>query len=147
MLALIPVALLIATLETETVTTLALPVAAVGIGAMAAVALLQALLVARRVTFERTKGWVLFGGAVVGAWYIGSGVLARNTGIDGPLAWLAIAAGIGLVAVALGFAIRDERHPLSLGGGALALVGSTAFLVAIGARLVTGDLVAPSWNA
>jgi hypothetical protein len=147
MLALIPVALLVATLESETVTTVALVVAGVGILAMAAVAILQALLVARRVTFAQSKGPVLFGSMVVGIWYVASGLLATRTGLEGLPAWLAIAAGTGFVAVSLGFAIRDERHPLSTAGGALAFAGSTAFLVLLGSRLVTGDLVAPSWNA
>jgi hypothetical protein len=147
MVALVPVALLVATLESETVTTVALVVAGLGILAMVSVAVLQALLVARRVTFEQSKGPVLFGGAIVGVWYIASGFLASRTGLEGVLAWLAIAAGLGLVAVALGFALGSERHPLSAAGGALAFLGSTAFLVLLGARLVTGDLVAPSWNA
>jgi hypothetical protein len=147
MLALIPVALLVATLESETVTTVALVVAGLGILAMAAVAVLEALLVARRVTFEQSKGPVLFGSMVVGVWYIASGLLAGRTGLEGLPASLAIAAGTGFVAVGLGFAIRDERHPLSTSGGALAFAGSTAFLVLLGSRLVTGDLVAPSWNA
>ncbi len=147
MLSLIPVALLIATLESETVTTVVLPVAAFGIAAMVAVAVLEALLVFGRVTFEGTKGAVLAGGAAVGVWYVLSGWLARGTGIEGPLAWMAIAAGIGFIAVNAGFALGGERHPLSSIGGAVAFVGSTAFLGVLGARLVSGDLVVPSWNA
>ena len=147
MLAMIPVALLIATLESETVTTVVLPVAAIGIGAMLIVAAFQALLAAGRVSYERTKRWVLLGGAVIGLWYILSGVLAANTALEGVLTWLAIAAGIGFVAVGYGFALGNERHPLSAFGGVLLFVASTTFLVILGARLVTGDLVAPAWNA
>jgi hypothetical protein len=147
MLAMIPVALLVATIETETVTTVALPVAAIGIGAMLAVGALQALLVARRVTYEQTKRWVLLGGAVIGVWYIASGLLAGNTALEGALAGLAIASGIGFVAIGYGFAAGNERHPLSALGGAVLLGASTAFFVVLGTRLVTGDLVVPAWNA
>jgi hypothetical protein len=147
MLAMIPVALLITTIETETVTTVVLPVAAVGIGAMLAVAALQALLVARRVTYEQTKRWVLLGGAVIGLWYVATGLLAGHTALEGVLAWLAIAAGIGFVAIGYGFAAGNERHPLSALGGVVLLGASTAFFVVLGTRLVTGDLVVPAWNA
>jgi hypothetical protein len=147
MLAMIPVALLITTIETETVTTVVLPVAAVGIGAMLAVAALQALLVARRVTYEQTKRWVLLGGAVIGLWYVATGLLAGHTALEGVLAWLAIAAGIGFVAIGYGFAAGNERHPLSALGGVVLLGASTAFFVVLGTRLVTGDLTVPAWNA
>jgi hypothetical protein len=147
MLAMIPVALLITTIETETVTTVVLPVAAVGIGAMLAVAALQALLVARRVTYDQTKRWVLLGGAVIGLWYVATGLLAGHTALEGVLAWLAIAAGIGFVAIGYGFAAGNERHPLSALGGVVLLGASTAFFVVLGTRLVTGDLVVPAWNA
>jgi hypothetical protein len=147
MLAMIPVALLVTTLETETVTTVVLPVAAVGIGAMLFVAGLQALLVARRVTYEQTKRWVLLGGAVIGLWYIATGLLAGHTALEGGLAWLAIGSGIGFIAIGYGFAAGNERHPLSALGGALLLGASTAFFVVIGTRLVTGDLIVPAWNA
>jgi hypothetical protein len=147
MLAMIPVALLVTTLETETVTTVVLPVAAVGIGAMLFVAALQALLVARRVTYEQTKARVLLGGAVIGLWYIASGLLAGDTALEGGLAWLAIGSGIGFIAIGYGFAAGNERHPLSALGGALLLGASTAFFVVLGTRLVTGDLIVPAWNA
>jgi hypothetical protein len=147
MLAMIPVALLITTIETETVTTVVLPVAAVGIGAMLAVAALQALLVARRVTYDQTKRWVLLGGAVIGLWYVATGLLAGHTALEGVLAWLAIAAGIGFVAIGYGFAAGNERHPLSALGGVVLLGASTAFFVVLGTRLVTGDLTVPAWNA
>jgi hypothetical protein len=147
MLAMIPVALLVTTLETETVTTVVLPVAAVGIGAMLFVAGLQALLVARRVTYEQTKRWVLLGGAVIGLWYIATGLLAGHTALEGGLAWLAIGSGIGFIAIGYGFAAGNERHPLSALGGALLLGASTAFFVVLGTRLVTGDLIVPAWNA
>jgi hypothetical protein len=147
MLALIPVALLVATLERETVTTLALAAAALGIVAMVVAAGLQALLVVGRVTFEQTKLRVLGAGAVVGLWYILVAVLAGGTAIEGPLAWLAVGSGAGFIAVGYGFAVGGERHPLSVVGGLLAFAGSTAFLAILGVRLVGGDITVPAWNA
>jgi hypothetical protein len=147
MLAMIPVALVVAAFESETVTTTVLPVAGLGIAAMLATAALQALLVARRVTYEQTKRWVLLGGAIVGLWYILSGFLAGHTALEGAIAWLAIASGVGFIAVGYGFAVGNERHPLSTLGGGLLLVASTAFFVILGTGLVSGDLVVPSWNA
>lgn len=147
MLAMIPVALVVAAFESETVTTTVLPVAAAGIAAMLVTAALQALLVARRVTYDQTKGWVLLGGAVVGVWYILSGLLAGHTALEGPIAWLAIAAGVGFITIWIGVSVRDERHPLPTAGGVLLLVASIGFFGILGTRLVSGELVVPSWNA
>jgi len=147
MLAMIPVALLVATLESEHRTTLALAAAVFGIGAMVAAAGLQALLVVGRVTYDQTKGWVLLAGGLVGVWYLLVAFLAEGSAIEGGLATLAIVAGVGFLAIGYGFAVGNERHPLSALGGVVLLVGSTAFLAVLGARLVTGDLVVPTWNA
>jgi hypothetical protein len=147
MLALIPVALLIAVLESENRTTGALAGAGLGIIAMVVAAGLQALLVVGRVTYEQTKGWVLLSGAVVGVWYLLVAFLADGSAIEGLLGTLAVASGIGFIAIGYGFAVGDERHPLSALGGVVLLVASTAFLAILGGRLVTGDLVAPTWNA
>ena len=146
MLAMVPVALVVAVFESETVTTVVLPVAALGIAAMLVTAVLQTLLVARRVSFEQTKRWVLLLGAVIGIWYILSGFLAGHTALEGPMAWLAIVSGVGFIAVGYGFAVGNERHPLSTLGGGVLLVASTAFLVALGTGLVSGGLVVPRWN-
>jgi hypothetical protein len=147
MLALIPVALLVATLESETVTTVALAAAAIGIVAMVVAAGLQALLVIGRVTYEQTKLQVLGAGAVVGLWYVLVGVLSSGTALVGLLTALAIGAGVGFIAVGYGFAVGGERHPLSVVGGLLAFVGSTVFLGLLGLRLVSGEITVPPWNA
>jgi hypothetical protein len=147
MLAMIPVALLVATLESEHRTTLALAAAVIGIGGMVAAAGLQALLVVGRVTYDQTKGWVLLAGGFVGVWYLLVAFLAEASAIEGALATLAIVAGVGFLAIGYGFAVGNERHPLSALGGVVLLVGSTAFLTILGVRLVTGDLVVPTWNA
>lgn len=147
LLAMIPVALVIGTIEMETVTTVSVAIAAVGIGAMVVVALLQALLVAGRVTYEQTKAGVLGGGAVIGIWYILAGLNVGGTNLDGPLRWLAIAAGIGYIAIGYGFLVGNERHPLSAIGGVLLLVASCLFLGLLGVSLVTEQITVPAWNA
>lgn len=147
MLALIPVAILIASIESETATTLVLAPTAIGILAMLATAILQALLVARRVTFEQTKRPVLLLGAVVGLWYLSVAAFAGHTALDGILGWLALVSGLAFIAIGYGFLAGGERHPLAAGGGILLLIASTAFLGILGVWLVSGELVVPDWNA
>lgn len=147
MLATIPVALVIAAIESENFTTLVLAPTAIGILTMFATAILQALLVARRVTFEQTKRPVLLLGAVVGLWYLSVAAFAGHSAIDGVLGWFALVSGVGFIAIGYGFLAGGERHPLSVIGGVSLLVASTAFLGILGVRLVSGDLVVPDWNA
>lgn len=147
LLAMIPVALVIGTIEMETVTTTSVVVAAVGIAAMVVVAILQALLVADRVTYEGTKAAVLGGGAVIGVWYILAALFMTGTVLDGALRWLAIAAGIGYIAIGYGFIAGNERHPLSAIGGVVLLVASCLFLGLLGVSLVTEQITVASWNA
>lgn len=147
MIAMIPVALLVATLESEHRTTWAIAAAVLGIGGMVAAAGLQALLVIGRVTYDQTKGWVLLAGGIVGVWYLLVAFLAQGSALEGGLATLAVVAGVGFLAIGYGFAVGNERHPLSALGGVVLLVGSTAFLATLGVRLVTGDLAVPIWNA
>jgi hypothetical protein len=147
LLAMIPVALVVGTIESERESTVAVAIAAVGIGAMVVVALLQALLVAGRVTYEGTKAGVLGGGAVIGVWYILAGWLTGGTVLDGRLRWLAILAGIGYIAIGYGFLAGNERHPLSVAGGIVLLVASCLFLGVLGTGLLTGQITVPAWNA
>jgi hypothetical protein len=114
---------------------------------MVVVAALQALLVADRVTYEGTKAAVLGGGAVIGVWYIIAGWLTAGTVLDGPLRWLAIAAGIGYIAIGYGFLVGNERHPPSAIGGVVLLVASVLFLGVLGVALVTEQITVPAWNA
>jgi hypothetical protein len=146
MLATIPVAFLVAAIESEVATTMVLAPTAVGIVAMLATAILQALLVGRRVTFEQTKRPVLLLGAAVGLWYLSVAAFASHTALDGLLGWLALISGLGFIAIGYGFLAGGERHPLAAGGGVALLVASTAFLGILGVRLVSGDLVVPDWN-
>ena len=146
MLATIPVALVVAAIESENFTTSVLAPTAIGIVAMLAIAILQALLVARRVTFEQTKRPVLLLGAVVGLWYLSVAAFAGHTALDGLLGWLALVSGLAFIAIGYGFLAGGERHPLAVGGGVVLLIASTAFLGILGIRLVSGDLVVPEWN-
>lgn len=147
MLALIPVALVLAVIELEVVTTTALVVAAIGIIAMLAVALLQALLVVRRVTYEQTKLPVLGGTAVVGLWYLLTALVTGGTQIGDGVRVASAAAGVGFVAVGYGFATGGERHPAAGVGGLVAFVSSLALQLYLGSALLSKDLVVPDWNA
>jgi len=146
MLALIPVALVLAVIEMEVVTTTALVVAAVGIIAMLAVAVLQALLVLRRVTYEQTKPAVLGGTAVVGLWYLLTALVSNGTAIGGGVRVASAAAGVGFVLVGYGFAVGGERHPAAAIGGVIAFVSSLAVQLYLGSALSSKNLVVPDWN-
>lgn len=146
MLAMVPVALLLAVFESEVVTTTALVVAGIGIIAMLTVAVLQAALVVDRVTYDQTKLAVLGAGAVVGLWYLLTGLLTEHTAVPGPLRLLAIAAGAGFIAVGFGFAVGGERHPASTIGGLVLFASSTVFLAWLGLVLIDGSLRVPAWN-
>jgi hypothetical protein len=143
MLAMIPVALVIGTLEMERTTTVAVAVAAVGIGGMLAAAGLQAALVARLRTYEQLLRPTLIAGGVVGVWYVLAGFLGLTGDLPQPLPWWMIASGVGYVAIGYGFAVGGQRHPLAAIGGATLLVASTGFLAWLGILLVSGKLVVP----
>lgn len=132
MVATIPVAVAIGLLGTDAFGPLAWVVTAIGIAGMLGAALAQALLVARVRTYQQLLPWTLGSGAVVGIWYLLIGLLGLGfvTTRSFPVAImvLAIASGIGFVAVGYGFWRGNERHPLSIVGGLVLLVSSTAFL-------------------
>jgi len=144
LLAMIPVALVVARIEADAAGIASVAVAALGIGAMVVVGVLQALLVADRVTYEQTKAAVLGGGALVGAWYVLVGLFGAGTALDGAMRWLAIGAGLGYIAIGYGFMAGNERHPLSVGGGLLLLVASCLFLGLLGVGLVSDQIAVPA---
>ena len=146
MIATIPVAGLIATIEAERFATIAYLAAALGVAGMLAAAGFQSALVARLRTYEQLLPWTLGAGVVVGAWYILAGVLALPGGLPEPLPWLMILAGLGFVAIGYGFAAAGQRHPLAIVGGVSLLVASTIFFTLLGLRLLAGDLAIPTWN-
>jgi hypothetical protein len=147
MLATIPVALVIGAIESGQMPAAAYLVAAVGIVAMLAAAGFQAALVARWRTYEQLLGRTLGAGAVVGIWYILAGALALSGVLPVPLPVLAIASGLGFIAIGYGFAVGDQNHTVSKVGGIALLLASTSFLVLLGLRLVSGELVVPAWTA
>ena len=148
MVATIPVAVLIGAIEGDHFGITAAIVAGVGIVGMLACAGFQLALVARLRTYEQLLARTLGAGVIVGVWYVLAGVLALlGGGLDGPLPLLAIASGLGFVAVGFGFAAGAQAHPLAIGGGLLVLIASTAFLALLGFRLVSGGIVVPSWSA
>lgn len=143
MLALIPVALALAAIEGPLVGPLAGVVATIGIGPMLVVAVLQALLVARRVTYDQTKYAVLGSGAVVGAWYLLTSIVSAGTAIPLGLRVASGAAGVGFIAVGYGFARGGERHPASTIGGLVLFVASLVVQVWLGVLLLGGGLTIP----
>ncbi|MBF8290522.1 MAG: hypothetical protein HW391_1490 [Chloroflexi bacterium] len=147
MLATIPVALLVAAIEAEQFPIHAYLVACAGIVGMVLSAGFQTALVLRIRTYEQLLGRTLASGAIVGLWYVLIGVLSLPRGLGVPLPQLAVAAGIGFVAVAYGFAVGNQHHMASKVGGVVLFVASTAFLTMLGLQLLSGDLVIPTWNA
>ncbi len=143
MLATIPVALAIAGISSNWFDW-ATGAAAVGVVGMVGASVTQGLLVARSFTYERLLPWTLGFGAVVGAWYLLIGLSGvRSPFFDNDLIGLdelAIASGIGFIALGYGFLRGNERHPLSIAGGIVLLVASTWFLAWIGLLFVSGDI-------
>lgn len=139
MLAMLPVVLAVAVLQSATFPAAVL-VAAVGFAGAIVAGAAQAVLVARWRTYEQLLPWTLGFGAVLGLWYIGVGLLGLPIPDAGTLALLAGASGVGYLATAFGFWRGGQRHPLSAVGGTLLLVASTVFLVWLGLKLVTGEV-------
>lgn len=132
MLATIPVAVAIGLLGEDAFGGLALLVTAIGITGMAGAAIAQLLLVARVRTYRQLLPWTLGCGAVVGAWYVLVGLLGLEfvATRQYPLTMiaLALASGIGFIAIGYGFWRGNERHPASIVGGLVLPVSSTALL-------------------
>jgi hypothetical protein len=137
MLSTIPVVLFLTNFTAGLVGALtASAVGAVGVIGMLGASVSQALLVARVRTYEQLLPWTLAFGAVVGAWYVGVGILAYLAGMPSLLAALAILSGLGYIVLGYGFLRGNERHPLSILGGVVVLFSSTGFLGWIGIALI-----------
>ena len=141
MLATIPVAIGIAQV-TKAWSPWADAAAVIGIAGMLGATVSQALLIARRFSYQQLLPWTLGFGAVVGVWYvlIGVGSVTSPFFPDFLLNALAIAAGISFIALGYGFLRGNERHPLSVIGGLVLLVTSTWFLIWVGQEFVSGDI-------
>lgn len=137
MLATIPVALFLAGFTGESGgQATSMPILVVGLVGMVGASVAQGLLVARVRTYQQLLPWTLGFGAVVGAWYLLIGFTGRLAGMPELMADLAIASGLGYLAIGYGFWRGNERHPLSIAGGLVLLVASTAFLAWIGIALI-----------
>lgn len=118
-------------------------VGGVGVVGMLGAAVSQGLLVLRIRSYRDLLPWTLGAGAIVGAWYVLVGLLGLAGGYPPAggfpplLALLAIAAGVGYVAIGFGYWRGNERHPASVAGGLVLLVASTAFLTWVGIALTS----------
>jgi hypothetical protein len=141
MIATMPVALIVARIESGREPTLAVVIAAIGMAGMIVASIAQALLVARIRTYQQLLPWTLGGGAVVGVWYVLLGVVAWSGSLPQPLPSLAIVSGMGFIAIGYGFTVGNERHPASFVGGIVLLLASTAFLAWLGFTLLSEGIV------
>ena len=133
MLGMIPVAMFVADVTAASATKgVAWTAAVVGITGMLAATIAQGLLVARVRSYEALLPWTLGAGAIVGVWYVLIGVTGFGAGFPPALAGAGIASGLAFIATGYGFWRGNQRHPLSIAGGIVLLVGSTIFLVWIG---------------
>jgi hypothetical protein len=139
MLATIPVAVRLAEIEARSAPGLAEATAAIGIIGMLAATAAQAALVLRLGSYRGLLPYTLGAGAIVGTWYLLVGVLGAAGGMPGPLVVLAVAAGIGYIAIGYGFWRGNERHPASVAGGVVLLLASTIFLTWVGLSLLGSE--------
>jgi hypothetical protein len=116
----------------------------VGVTGMIGASGSQALLIARRFTYEQLLPWTLGFGAVVGVWYLLIGLGHIRLGLFGPelIDTLAIVAGISFIALGYGWLRGNERHPVSIVAGIALLISSTWFLTWIGLLFLSGDIYA-----
>lgn len=121
---------------------LALLAMAIGMASMLVAAALQALLVVGRVKYEQTISAVLTAGGAIGLWLALANVLALVAGtMPRGLAALGIAADVGYICGALGFQLGGQGHPLSYIGGALGLLGYSAWAIWLGRLFLLGKLI------
>lgn len=147
MLAMIPIALALAIISLEVVSTVALASAAIGIIGMLGVAVFQTLLITRRMTFDQTVLPVQAFGAVVGVWYILTAITTGGADLPDGLRLAAAVAGVGFIAVGIGFAAGGPSHPLTGIGGTALFVASLVFFGWLGALLLGGGPTVPAWSA
>jgi hypothetical protein len=114
---LIPVALALHQILGRHAPVLSLGTAMGGIAAMLAVAVLQALLVIGRVSFEQTLKTILALTAVVGVWWLATSTVSLVHGaLPAGLAWVGIVAGVASLVGMVGFWFWGYQHPLAVVG-------------------------------
>jgi len=112
-------------------------VASIGVIAMLAAAILQALLVFGILQFEQEVRPVLVANAVIGIWLILSGVMTLiGRTLPRGLAWLSIIAGIGLILIIVGFWIGGQEHFLTIVGGLVSFIGILLWTIWSGKRFL-----------
>jgi hypothetical protein len=136
---LIPVALTLHRILALHAPTVSGVTAALGIGAMLAIAFLQLLLVLGTVQFEQTMRPILLLGAIVGLWWLATSSLglARGTLPVGP-AWAGVVAGAAIIVTAIGFVLGGQQHPLSVAGFVVGAVAVPVWAFWLGKVLASG---------
>ena len=108
--------------------------------AMVGIAILQALLVLRRVRYEQTLLPVLTLGGILGVWWILIGVQSLIGGmLPNGLRWASIAVGLSAILLVIGFRSGGERHPLAAIGFLTNAILVPIWLFWIGRVLLSGN--------
>jgi hypothetical protein len=108
--------------------------------AMVGIAILQALLVLRRVRYEQTLLPVLTLGGILGVWWILIGVQSLIGGmLPNGLRWVSIAVGLSAIILVVGFRSGGERHPLAAIGFLTNAILVPIWLFWIGRLLLPGN--------
>jgi len=114
MIFMLPVALALYFLFRPLSPLISLAALVLAIVAMVGIAVLQALLVLRRVRYEQTLLPVLTLGGILGVWWILIGVQSLIGGmLPNGLNWASIAVGVSAMLLVIGFRRGGERHPLA----------------------------------
>ncbi len=120
---------------------LSLVTAVVGAAAMLVFAVAQMLLVLQVVSFEQTMGLVLSLGAVIGAWALLNGFMARSSGaLPQTMTWLMILFGFSFMVTAVGWYRSGPENPLVMIGFLIGAVAGPIWVIWLGRMLLMADL-------
>jgi hypothetical protein len=108
----------------------------------------QGLLVLNAVRFEQTVGGVLTMTALIGAWLLISGLLARGGRTMPPgLIGVMVVLGLASLLAAIGFWLGGDQHLLAALGFLVGVVASPLWSIWLGRLLLSGRLVQFTWDA
>lgn len=144
MLFLIPVAVALNQIFQERATTLISLVTILAILAMLSIAILQSMLVLGWVQFEQTLKPILLLGIVIGVWWLVVGFLSLNSAsFPSGLTWTGIISGVSFIAIAIGFWIGGQEHPLAAVGFLVGAIAVPVWVIWLGRMILSGKLSIP----